>query len=113
MKKEWLSTMDRLKGSKRLIRGNHDVCKTKDYLRYFKEVYGVRVLDDMILSHIPLHRDCITERFQTNVHGHTHYRNIEDSAYYNVSVENIDFTPVTYDDLRERIRLNKEKYSAV
>ena len=64
--------MTRLNGKKRLIRGNHDIYPTKTYLQYFDEIYGVRVLADMILSHIPLARDSITERFNVNVHGHLH-----------------------------------------
>jgi len=108
MSEKKLHILGRLNGSKRLIRGNHDIYDTKKYLEYFKEIYGCRVLEDMILSHIPLFKDCITERFQTCVHGHLHYRTIDDPAYYNVCVENIDYTPIEISVLRERIRAHKQ-----
>jgi len=67
-----MDIFNRLNGSKRLIRGNHDIGKTSMYTQYFKEVYGVRVfVDDFILSHIPLHPDCISDRFKVNVTGHS------------------------------------------
>jgi calcineurin-like phosphoesterase family protein len=59
-----LPIMHRLNGNKRLIRGNHDIGKTKDYIEAgFKEIYGVRVLDKMVLTHVPLHPESITQRW--------------------------------------------------
>lgn len=110
MSEKKLPIMHRLNGNKRLIRGNHDIYDTKKYMTYFKEIYGCRVLEDMILSHIPLHPDCVTERFKTCVHGHLHYRTLDDPAYYNVSVENIDYTPIEISVLRERIREHKSQW---
>lgn len=134
IKKRNLPLIGRMNGSKRLIRGNHDVFRTKEYLQYFKEVYGVRVfVDDFILSHIPLHPSCITTRFHVNVHGHTHANNIEidatvyshfqdcgrptyakksvpDPRYFCVCVEQINYTPIHYDDLKNRIKANNDRY---
>lgn len=69
-----LHLVKRLNGKKRLVRGNHDIFKDKDYYEVgFESLYGVRVFTDkFILSHIPLHPDSITERFKVNVHGHLH-----------------------------------------
>ena len=105
-----LQMLRRLNGRQRLIRGNHDIFKTAEYLEFVDEIYGVRVLSDMILSHIPLARDCITTRFGTNIHGHLHSNNIADGAYYNVSVENIGYTPISLDDLRKKVAEKKELY---
>lgn len=118
--KRHLETIKRLNGSKRLIRGNHDIFKTKEYMEIgFKEIYGVRVLEDCILSHIPLHDESITFRFGVNIHGHLHGNRVMrspaswepeqptsviDPRYFNVSVEQINFTPIAYDDMKERIR---------
>jgi calcineurin-like phosphoesterase family protein len=108
-----LNQFRRLKGHKRLIRGNHDIFKTQDYVDVgFKEIYGVRVLEDCILSHIPLHQDCITTRFGVNVHGHLHgnrimaqgYTTFVDPRYFSVCVEKIDYTPLEYGEMRDRIR---------
>ena len=67
-----LPIMNRLNGRKKLIRGNHDLFHLKDYTPYFEDVYGIYVLKDMILTHVPVHPDCLTHRFGTNVHGHLH-----------------------------------------
>ena len=118
IKKQFLSSVGRLNGSKRLIRGNHDIFNIKDYLQYFTEVYATRVLDDMILSHIPLHPESITERFGTNVHGHTHANQVminghPDCRYLCVSVEQINYTPISIDEVRKRIKDRRELYNYV
>lgn len=119
MRKPHLTTMGRLNGSKRLIRGNHDVFAINAYRQYFTEIYGVRVLDDMILSHIPLHPDNITTRFQTNTHGHLHEHRVMrevdgvrqiDPRYYSVCVEQLDFTPIALEDLRLKIKAQQDEY---
>jgi calcineurin-like phosphoesterase family protein len=119
-----LPTLARLNGNKRLVRGNHDIFKTSQYLEYFKHIYGVRVLEDMVLSHVPLHRESITQRWGTNVHGHLHANLVTmaspyserdedrnpDPLYCNVSVEQIDYRPIEFSELRTRIAQNKELY---
>lgn len=111
----------RLNGHKRLVRGNHDIFKTKDYLRVgFEEIYGCRVflpneqqgIPGAILSHIPLHPDSV-KRWAINVHGHTHDKGVTlptdipelrtfDPRYICVSVEQTDYTPVLLSDLLKR-----------
>ena len=115
-----LETVKRLNGRKILIRGNHDIFKDKDYYEAgFEQIHGVRVfVDQFILSHIPLHPDCVGERFKRNVHGHLHGNRImidetlissshtqpgsylhPDPRYLCVCVEQINFTPVSFDDV--------------
>ena len=115
-----LETVKRLNGRKILIRGNHDIYKDKDYYGAgFEQIHGVRVfVDQFILSHIPLHPDCVGERFKRNVHGHLHgnritktvtqfmedtnipYTEIQiDDRYLSVCVEQINFTPISFDDV--------------
>jgi calcineurin-like phosphoesterase family protein len=69
-----LHLVSRLNGRKILIRGNHDIFKDKQYRDVgFEQLHGVRVfVDKFILSHIPLHPECVTGRFRVNVHGHLH-----------------------------------------
>lgn len=116
--KKHLNTVFRLNGNKRLIRGNHDLFKTKEYIEVgFKEIYGVRVLEDMVLTHVPLHPAAITQRWGVNVHGHYHAnivekkifnQIVEDPLYCNVSVEQIDYRPIELSELRARIKKNRE-----
>lgn len=103
-----LPTLARLNGKKRLIRGNHDIFRTSEYLEYYDEIYGVRVLADLILSHYPIAKDSLNR--PTNVHGHIHHRDIPDGRYFNVGVERINYTPIALEDLRIKIQHKKEQY---
>jgi calcineurin-like phosphoesterase family protein len=120
-----LHLVKRLNGKKRLVRGNHDIFKDKDYYEVgFDSLYGVRVFTDkFILSHIPLHPDCITDRFKVNVHGHLHANEVTrqivtkpfapvgqrdvvdqiDPRYLCVSVEHTNFEPLSFEEVDERI----------
>lgn len=120
-----LHLCNRLNGKKRLIRGNHDIFKDKDYYEAgFTALYGVRVFTDkFILSHIPLHPDCITDRFKVNVHGHLHANEVTrkivtkplapvgqrdvvdqiDPRYLCVSVEHTNYEPLSFEEVDARI----------
>ena len=63
MKKQGLSVLGRLNGKKKLVFGNHDILKLKDYLTYFYDVAGYRVMDDLIMSHIPIHEESLKPRW--------------------------------------------------
>jgi calcineurin-like phosphoesterase family protein len=108
IKRKYFPLLARLNGKKRLIRGNHDIFRTAEYLEYYDEIYGVRVLEDMILSHYPIARDSVNRA--TNVHGHLHGNDIADGKYYSVCVENINYTPVALEDLRLLIAVKKALY---
>lgn len=120
-----LHLVKRLNGRKILIRGNHDIFRDEDYRDVgFEQIHGVRVfVDKFILSHIPLHPDCVTGRFRVNVHGHLHanqiMRNVTkytasngvpftmdepDPRYMCVCVEQTDFTPLHFDEVEARIQ---------
>lgn len=120
-----LHLVKRLNGKKRLVRGNHDIFKDKDYYEVgFDSLYGVRVFTDkFILSHIPLHPDSITDRFKVNVHGHLHANEVMrkivtkpfspvgqrdvvdqiDPRYLCVSVEHTNYEPLSFEEVDERI----------
>ena len=102
-------TLGRLNGIKVLIKGNHDIFRLEEYLPYFKDIRAYHVLSGMILSHIPIHTESLA-RFGTNIHGHLHANRVLlangeiDPRYYNVSVEQTDFTPILLEDAMARIR---------
>jgi calcineurin-like phosphoesterase family protein len=118
-----LHLVSRLNGRKILVRGNHDIFKDKQYTDVgFEQIHGVRVfVDKFILSHIPLHPDCVTERFKVNVHGHLHaneikmpwgvnadrneiiYADFPDPRYLCVSVEHTNYEPLHFDEVQARI----------
>lgn len=109
-----LQIAERLNGNKRLVMGNHDMYATADYLQYFTKVCGVVEYKGMILSHIPVH-ECQFPRFYMNVHGHLHTENVmkpkemlidgtiieekPDNRYFNVSAEQINLTPIPFDEI--------------
>jgi calcineurin-like phosphoesterase family protein len=93
----------RLHGHKRLVRGNHDIFRTRLYLAAgFSEIYGMRVLNNTMLTHAPIHPDSLG-RFRGNLHGHIHEKPSPAGPYYNVSVERINYTPITLEDAISRL----------
>jgi calcineurin-like phosphoesterase family protein len=107
------------KGSKRLVMGNHDNKRdVTNYRKYFDKVHGVLYLNKLkaIVSHIPIHPTFLkheeysgTSRFNYNIHGHCHDsyvmtqgrggKLIKDFRYINVSVEAINYTPISVEEL--------------
>jgi calcineurin-like phosphoesterase family protein len=130
--KRGLEFVKRLNGRKRLIRGNHDIFKDKDYYEAgFEQIHGVRVwVDRFIMSHIPLHPDCISERFVSNIHGHLHSNEVQwkventseinsfgggtwfedrpDPRYLCVSVEQVNYTPISFEDAEILVKKRME-----
>jgi calcineurin-like phosphoesterase family protein len=117
--KKYLELVKRMNGRKILVRGNHDIFKDNDYRDVgFEQIHGVRVfVDKFILSHIPLHPDCVSERFRVNVHGHLHANQVmswqvidedivykPDPRYLCVCVEQTNFTPLHFDEVEQRIQ---------
>jgi calcineurin-like phosphoesterase family protein len=110
--RKFLHVLGRLNGDKVLIRGNHDIFKLEDYLQYFRDIRGYHVMNGMILSHIPIHEQQLA-RFGCNIHGHLHAnrvmkddvygKKVIDPRYHNVSVEQIDFAPILFEAVQERI----------
>lgn len=76
-----------LAGRKFLVRGNHDELNTQVYLKYFNSVYGLKKYKNFWLSHAPIHPNEL--RGKINLHGHVHYASIDDTRYFNMSVENL------------------------
>ncbi len=106
-----LDILLRMNGEKVLIKGNHDLAKSNEYLKYFKDIRGTHQLDGMLLSHVPIHPNSLS-RWKVNVHGHLHYNRVTigdtkvlDHRYFNVSMECLDdYTPISLEDLKKRVK---------
>ena len=98
-----LKTLSRLNGDKVLIKGNHDIFRLHEYTEYFRDVRGYHVMNNFILSHIPVHPDS-KGRFSGNIHGHLHARKLNDPWYHCVCVEQTDFKPILFEDVMKRIK---------
>lgn len=120
-------TLSRLNGRKRLRMGNHDIFiknNNADYAEHFEEITAYKVFNDLICSHIPLHPESVKERWKANVHGHLHTNRVMmpivmpnpprvveviDPIYLCVSMEHIDFTPISMDEVYRRIAEQQEE----
>lgn len=102
-KSRWPAIAVRLRGSKRLVLGNHDDIKRFDLAAYFKRVQLWRVFReyDFTCSHIPLAPDQMRTRF--NVHGHIHEKPEPSARHICVCVERTNYTPVHLDEIRAEI----------
>lgn len=95
--------MLRLKGVKRLVRGNHDKFKTRQYIAAgFQEIHGMRLLDDVWLTHAPLHPSSMGKALG-NAHGHIHEKRSPPGPYVNVCVEQTNYSPVPLEWVKERL----------
>lgn len=105
--------MPRLNGTKVLIKGNHDELKPGRYLEHFKDIRGSHLLDNLVLTHIPVHSASLL-RWRGNIHGHLHaysvlkanhiqngtimyHEQAVDPKYFCVSVEQINYTPIPFE----------------
>lgn len=113
---DWAQQIEELPGNKYLIKGNHDHSSSmKVYKGIFEVVYpfienigGKR----FYFSHYPDHPT--TEYWDVNIHGHIHnnpllgdftqIRNL-DREYVNVSVEVINYTPVKFSSILEKLNI--------
>jgi calcineurin-like phosphoesterase family protein len=105
--------MERFKGRKVLIAGNHDRNNAKLYLQYFDDVRGAyfhqgdsTMLGGLIFTHIPVHPSCLSGHYRGNVHGHLHCHQIIDDGkvdkrYFNACVERHDFAPVALENVKK------------
>ena len=115
MKQQAVAVVGRCNGHKRLVRGNHDTFATKLYMRYFEEIYGSRVFDNLLMTHIPVHPESIKPQW-TNLHGHVHNNVPPDYygvKYLNVSIEYTEWRPLALEEVKQRIRDNQEKAQGV
>ena len=115
-----LSTLERLNGRKILIRGNHDLGPLKDFSKHFEDVRGAffhpgdsTMRGGVVMTHVPVHPSCLSGHYLGNIHGHTHSNLIQgsdglpDPKYFNACVEHHDFTPVSFDMIKEYFKNNR------
>jgi len=94
-----------LNGYKILILGNHDNERSLHWWKSvgFDEVikYPIIYDDFYILSHEPMY---LNENMPyMNIHGHIHNLKYESKQFFNVSVECIDYTPISFEKIKETV----------
>lgn len=119
MNKKYMDCLERLNGKIVLIKGNHDIFELKEYVKYFEDIRGSHVFNSdtkegrIIATHIPIHLDSL-DRFYANVHGHLHdgevmYGDNPDPYYFCVSMERIDYTPISLEEMKKKITERKAR----
>lgn len=107
MPRSGIKCLLRCNGRKVLFRGNHDSnFKLKELAEYFDDVRGCFYRDGLVFSHFPVHASSLQGPYKGNVHGHLHCHLISvdgrtDERYFNTCVERNNFTPVSYDLIKE------------
>jgi len=107
-KEELTKNISNMSGKKILILGNHDRGRS---LKWWKDVgfdevypYPIIIDDFFMLSHEPLYLN--NNMPFINIHGHTHSNSFDSKQHVNVSLDVINFKPISLDEI---INQHKEK----
>lgn len=107
---KYLELVKHFNGTKVLIKGNHDTAKIARYTELFKDIRAYHQFSGVLISHIPVHPESLG-RWGVNIHGHLHDHNVRlpdgtlDKRYFNVSVEQLDYYPITLEEIKSRCGL--------
>ncbi|MFD2328599.1 phosphoesterase [Cohnella sp. GCM10020058] len=103
--------VSRLNGRKTLILGNHDRGRSRSWWLEagFEQVseYPIIYKDFFFLSHEPMYMN--KHMPYVNVHGHIHGQKYEGKNYFNVCVEHWDYTPLTFEQIRDAVVASEEQ----
>lgn len=114
-KSKYYPLLAQLKGDKNVVLGNHDLKQHVPLLLpYVMGVAGmIQYKEEFILTHCPIHPSELNFRFKYNIHGHDHDKRIlkdpllsdylgePDSRYINVALEQLDYTPIEFNELKQ------------
>jgi calcineurin-like phosphoesterase family protein len=102
---KWDDRIAKLPGRKRLVIGNHDQINDPNFNGVFSKIMLWRIFTEykICLTHIPIHMSDKKAKYDVNVHGHIHTNKSPTRQHINVSVEAIDFAPVSIDTLAATI----------
>jgi calcineurin-like phosphoesterase family protein len=102
------NVLPRLNGKKKyLVIGNHEYRKDDDFVRYFE--YFDRVSEscrfgNVVFTHRPILLGPWEAHLRANVHGHIHEQVVPDDRYLNISMERIDYTPVSFEQIEKTLK---------
>lgn len=88
------------------ILGNHDTDRqglwwNVKYLADVIPIHSVKKYKEFWLTHVPIHPDELRGKY--NIHAHCHDYTIADKRYIGVSLEQINYKPVSLDKIRSRL----------
>lgn len=99
-----------LNGKKHLIIGNHDYKIANTFKNCWESTSDILTINinnkDIILCHYPIYSWKNMNKGSIHLHGHTHEKNTNiKGKIFNVSVENIDYTPISLDNILEKLNI--------
>lgn len=108
--------LDKLKGKKHLIKGNHDEASQAVYSR-FESVSQIKRIEiekhSFILCHYPMRtwEDC--HKGSIELYGHCHGRSETFNLSFDVGVDTHDFKPYSYEEIMTMVRTREEEMKKV
>lgn len=116
---DWIVGLAKHTPNMTIVLGNHDSdrsCGRSNMLKYMQagiKLHGLTTYKDAWLSHCPIHPDEMRKK-SYSVHGHCHGMFSPmidlgdgdydpDNRYFDVSCENVDYKPIRYDQILERV----------
>lgn len=110
-KEKTAGIVSQLRGYKHLILGNHDRGRSRNWWLDvgFDEVseHPIIYKDFFFLTHEPMYMN--KHMPYVNVHGHIHSQKYEGKNYFNVSVEHWNYTPITFEQIRDTVVASEEQ----
>jgi len=101
------SLLEKLNGLIRVVAGNHDRPQDmQELLKHVQSISGMVKYKGFILTHCPIHESEI-HRFRGNIHGHVHTNSLSDYRYFNVCAENLNYEPISFQELLEKRSFKK------
>lgn len=112
--KQWfVNKIHSLPGHKRLILGNHDHLAMDVYRDAgFQKIKGSHKIDNLLLSHYPLHESTIPLWASVNCHGHIHQNPAPSLRHMNLCVEVTNYEPVPLDTVLEAAKQQRILWDA-
>lgn len=95
----------RLNGKKRLILGNHDKFRMKEYSQWFTKIQeSWQPQRDLLFTHRPVFMGSPEGENKFNIHGHVHRTRSELSPrHLNISMEMTNYTPISYEEICDKL----------
>jgi calcineurin-like phosphoesterase family protein len=122
-----IDEMKKWNGHKRIILGNHDHFEPWVYSTIFEKIVGTgRWFNNWWIGHFPIHSTSMGNA-DACIHGHIHNwkspdpvvtvdkntKRVRYQPYINLSVENINYRPVSLEEVREMVNKAKGEYHNV
>ena len=106
MEKSDYSFLDELNGIKKVVLGNHDQPQhVPELLKYVNKVCGMIKIDNIWLTHCPMHPLEIGQ-WEYNVHGHVHKYGVDyGKKYFNVCAEKLKYKPIELNEIKQILKI--------